>query len=354
MRQFGMRQFGWGNARSKGGGGLTNVSDDFERDDTTAPVLGIPTSIRRTSPLPWAMYSSGMGAAVGGRISGGAYTASAGQVVYAVQEMSTVARLIRAIVSFGDGNGGSTNGTVSLLISPVGVPASEIIHNAIHVVLTRRGCQIEKLVNGVFTAVAGVTFSVSAAKDRRKLGFWMDLAADGSFTAEYASHPLSGSDAAFASLVGKYVTAEIFHNNGSMEALAFCESVDFGPAGGILANVGKNIVPNGGFSSDTLWAKSNFIITSGVAVHSAGSGGTIQPNPAVVPEIGRDYLLNYRTTGQSVGTLTPTFGGATGEVSTASGVYSSVLKAVNTDNLVFTANSTHAGNIDSVSIIPLD
>lgn len=118
---------------------------------------------------------------------------------------------------------------------------------------------------------------------------------------------------------------------------------------GVLV-LGSQLVTNGGFDTDTAWTKgTGWAIGSGVATKTAGTASTLTPSTAIVPTVGRWYVVEYTIT-CTAGSLAVSIGAGTGAAKTASGTYREILCASTTGNLTFSADATFAGTVDSVSV----
>jgi len=114
--------------------------------------------------------------------------------------------------------------------------------------------------------------------------------------------------------------------------------------------IGSQLVTNGGFDTDTDWTKgTDWVIGSGVATKTAGTASTLTPSTAIVPTVGRWYVVEYTIT-RTAGSLSVSIGAGTGAAKTASGTYSEILCASTPDNLTLSADATFAGTVDSVSV----
>lgn len=114
--------------------------------------------------------------------------------------------------------------------------------------------------------------------------------------------------------------------------------------------LGSQLVTNGGFDTDTAWTKgTGWAIGSGVATKTAGTASTLTPSTAIVPTVGRWYVVEYTIT-RTAGSLSVSIGAGTGAAKTASGTHREILCASTTDNLTFSADATFDGTVDSVSV----
>lgn len=110
--------------------------------------------------------------------------------------------------------------------------------------------------------------------------------------------------------------------------------------------VSTSIVPNGTFASGANWgAGTNWAIGAGVATATESSGTLTS---SLTATSGKRYRIVYTVT-RSAGSVTVSFGGATGTARSAAGTYVDFLTASNTNALVFTGSS-FSGTIDNVSV----
>jgi hypothetical protein len=91
---------------------------------------------------------------------------------------------------------------------------------------------------------------------------------------------------------------------------------------------------------------------TGKAAKSADGTGTLTPAVALVPVVGRVYLISYQVKDWSVGTVTCSFAGVSDTARGVDGVFSFYATAVSVTTLAFTPSATGARfSIDNVSIV---
>lgn len=122
----------------------------------------------------------------------------------------------------------------------------------------------------------------------------------------------------------------------------------------VHSTLGSEKITNTGFSSGSSWtATSGWSIASGVATHgSNGTGALTQALASMVTPlaIGETYVLTYTVSGWTVGTVTPSCGGATLTARGADGTYSERFVATTLGILSFTPTNTARFAIDNVSL----
>jgi hypothetical protein len=345
-------------------GGVSNpvvVSDNFLRADTVAPYLGYPTSGRQTSPRIWELHGSGFGVATDGYISGNKYVAGNGGIVYAVQRLFRPSRSIRGLYDFANAGQGTqtTFGTGATLISK----ESTVITNCVHVVPTRTGLSVQKIVNSVPSANLTGSWSWSTATYAPKDGstlipYQFDFDESGNWTALYGGRIATGTDAALPGLAGlteSYVCAEVFNSPAAnLDSRAEFNGIAFGPAGG-LSDVLPLIFQNN-FDVSTGLTLSGCSISGGVLAFTA-SAGSARPTSGPAAVVGKRYLITYTITpsGFTDGSLTFSFGGASGTPRTVQGTYSDIVTAVDTSSWLITKTAgTTSPFVNEISGVQLD
>jgi hypothetical protein len=123
-------------------------------------------------------------------------------------------------------------------------------------------------------------------------------------------------------------------------------------AGSTIADTGADLVSNGTFASDTVWAKgAGWTISGGVGVATASSAGISQTVALVA---GRLYRLTYTVAGYSAGTLTPRFtGGATvsAPAVSANGTYTVYIRAETSNVTLSFLGAGLTCTIDNVALL---
>lgn len=141
-------------------------------------------------------------------------------------------------------------------------------------------------------------------------------------------------------------------DGGAAKAYDFSGSGNHGtiatPLRSSLPHYGPNKVVNPTFATDTIWTKGvGWTIAAGAAAAAAAVASDLEQDISAV--IGETYLLQY-SMGRTAGTLTPSIGGAPASARSASGFYSELITATDTDNLKFSKGDTFAGSVDNVSV----
>ncbi|MDH5188318.1 MAG: hypothetical protein OEW37_05105 [Rhodospirillaceae bacterium] len=117
----------------------------------------------------------------------------------------------------------------------------------------------------------------------------------------------------------------------------------------IPAHTQTELASNGGFDSDTLWAKgTGWTIAAGVATHAAGVASELDQVEAVTDNT--DYILTYTISGRTAGTIQARIGITTGAIQSADGTVVETITA-DGDTLYFSASADFDGSIDDVSLI---
>lgn len=115
--------------------------------------------------------------------------------------------------------------------------------------------------------------------------------------------------------------------------------------------LGRNLVLNGGFDSDTIWVKpTGGTIAGGLAVFTAvANTANFSQNIASV-QIGKTYEITYTVSGYSVGGVRSIAGGSNGAARSANGTYTDTLVLTINNGFQFSAIGTTTLNIDNVTI----
>jgi hypothetical protein len=252
----------------------------------------------------------------------------------------------------------TTFGTPTCIISN----ASGVIQNAVHIVPTRTGINIQKIVNSSFTTSLTGSWSYSVATYVPKDGatlvpFQFDLDEAGNYTVLYAGRSSSGTDSALPGLAGSnsFVCGEVFNSPiTNLDSRGEFNGLAFGPAGG-LTDVLPLIAQNN-FDASTGLTLSGFSVSGGVLVNTGGAG-TARPTSGPAAVVGKRYLITYTITpsGFTDGSLTFSFGGASGTTRTAQGTYSDIVTAVDTSSWIITSGAgTTSKFVNEFSIVQLD
>ncbi|TIN09788.1 hypothetical protein [Mesorhizobium sp.] len=287
----------------------------------------------------------------------GRFVANSGHVVYATQRLAAPLRRARAIVSFVDGGGVApdvTYGSAVVLLSK----DSTIIQNCVHIVMTRTGFAVQKIVNQAILGVTGGNLNWVAGflpKDGSKFALYFELQENGDWTATFAGKTISGNDPDLVTVSGPYITIELFSQT-NVDSLGRFESIDASPRNSILDDVGVNLVPNGTFDSGANWT--GWTIGSGLAQHYTASGSTpLTQTPALPAVVGETYLLTYELGdvlgGPVSGSMVATFGGVDDSSRSTQSIFSTTLTAVATGNLSFAPFSSLQAYLDNVWISKL-
>lgn len=110
----------------------------------------------------------------------------------------------------------------------------------------------------------------------------------------------------------------------------------------------SDLVPNGTFDSDSIWAKgANWTIAAGVASGAAAASPLIS---TLTASPGYAYEVTYTITAYTSGSVVVSFGGDTGTGRSAAGTYTETLIATTTTELTLTGyGASFTGSIDNVS-----
>lgn len=116
--------------------------------------------------------------------------------------------------------------------------------------------------------------------------------------------------------------------------------------------VPANSVTNGTFDSDTVWTKgAGWTIGSGLATATGGISTSISQTASIALKRGRTYVVDYDIS-VSAGTLTASVGGVSGTAHSASGHYTDIIKAGESQVIAFTG-AGFTGALDSITVTPL-
>lgn len=116
---------------------------------------------------------------------------------------------------------------------------------------------------------------------------------------------------------------------------------------------GAELVTNGTFDTDTDWVKGTGWTISGGTASSDGTqtAASYLEQTALVPEVYREYEVNFTVTGYVAGNIMPFIGGAGLPSSiSADGDYVKYITTANTDPLKIRASADFVGSVDNVSV----
>ena len=129
------------------------------------------------------------------------------------------------------------------------------------------------------------------------------------------------------------------------------------PSGAVLGAynsalaLGRNVVINGDFASDTIWTKgANWTIVAGVATHAAGATADLSQDG--IAAVGKTWQLTYTISGRTAGSVTAKLGASFTARST-NATFVETITATSAD-LDFTPTSDFDGNIDDVLLQQTD
>lgn len=122
----------------------------------------------------------------------------------------------------------------------------------------------------------------------------------------------------------------------------------------VMNTLGADVVVNGTFAADASWTKgTGWTISGGQALKASGMNTTtLTPSTALVPVLGVLYRLQYDIASFASGSITASFGGATGATKTANatGYIEYLLAADAESSLVFTPEASTALRLDNISL----
>jgi hypothetical protein len=111
--------------------------------------------------------------------------------------------------------------------------------------------------------------------------------------------------------------------------------------------LGRDVVINGDFASDTVWTKgANWAIAAGVATHTAGAVETLKQTG--IAATGKTWKVVFTVSGRTAGTITPKIG-VTGTARSSNDTYTENIAATGAD-LEFVPSSDFDGSLDNVSL----
>lgn len=125
-------------------------------------------------------------------------------------------------------------------------------------------------------------------------------------------------------------------------------------AGLAKAGSGDNrvqLVANGDFGADAIWAKTTWTISAGVASIAGAATDTMTQAIAITP--GRSYLVTFTVTSFTAGTVTPILGGTSGTARGSAATFSEIIVAGNAGNLISFSASAATLSIDNVTILQM-
>lgn len=109
------------------------------------------------------------------------------------------------------------------------------------------------------------------------------------------------------------------------------------------------LIANGDFASDTLWTKTTWTISAGVASIAGASTDTMTQRIAITP--GVNYLVTYTVTSFTAGTVTVSLGGTAGTARGSAATFTEIIKAGGTNNLISFAAAAATLSIDNVTVL---
>ena len=162
--------------------------------------------------------------------------------------------------------------------------------------------------------------------------------------------------------LGNLDTVEVVDSTGTIYDLAVNGGQSQGSLHGYLPEVNELIeatqqIVNPEFTADTDWTKgTGWTISGNNASKTAGTASSLEQSIVVVEDT--VYVVSYKVSGYSAGTLTPQFQGGTTSLGTtvsADGTYQERItaKTGNTD-IHFVADSSFVGDVDEVSLFDLN
>ena len=201
------------------------------------------------------------------------------------------------------------------------------------------------------------TFIANALKDAAPAGvnvrLMFDIDADSFVPPEFEESILE---------IDNLDTVEVVDSTGTLYDLAVNAGQTQGSLHGFLPELHELIeatqqVVNPEFIADTDWTKgTGWTISGGNASKTSGTASSLEQSITVVEDI--IYVISYKITGYSAGTLTPQFQGGSTSLGTsisADGTYQERITA-NTGNtdLHFVGDSAFVGNVDEISVFDLN
>ncbi len=115
--------------------------------------------------------------------------------------------------------------------------------------------------------------------------------------------------------------------------------------------LGRNVVLNGDFATDTIWTKSDAALTigGGTASWSGAQAGNADLTQASLLGASRDYEVVYTVSGRTAGTVTARLGTQAGTARSTNATFTETITANNVD-VVFRGDSSFDGSIDDVTV----
>jgi len=353
---------------AEGVGGFQGLYDTFNRADTGSTVLGTQTLPSGFSG-PADGYqvrgpSSGSPAAPGvaetGFIESNMFGGAVNKIVYVTKKIGGTILHMGGVVKWKTAGAGgiATESSLAFLISPAQNPAvtpvDNVIYNAVHVVLTRNGGRVEKIINGAAPVELSNVNWGSPYLPKDTLFPWsFDIDLSGNYVLFYAGKYTTGTDAALIPLLGPYFTFESFSNDATAGSIGRLDQVYARTASGQAAFGETELLSIGQMASSAGWTSSDppFNFTAGLVVKSAGTAGNLVPTTPIVPTVGANYIVTGERQFETAGTITNSLGGTSGAALDATvGVFAQTLVPANQNNFNIAAGSAADGYLDNFSI----
>lgn len=122
-----------------------------------------------------------------------------------------------------------------------------------------------------------------------------------------------------------------------------------GPGGGTGDNR-IQLVANGDFAADAIWAKVTWTIAAGVGTIAAAGTGTLTQSIGITP--GVNYLVTFTVTSFTGGTVAISLGGGTaGTARGSAATFAEVIKAGSVDNTIVITGTAATLSIDNVTVL---
>lgn len=116
-------------------------------------------------------------------------------------------------------------------------------------------------------------------------------------------------------------------------------------------SVNPNLIVNGGFDTDTDWAKGlGWTIADGKACCDGAQLSESDLAQSVTLEVGVTYRLRYTILSYTAGLILPVVGGTNGTNTAGTGTVVEEITTVATGSMILKANADYIGCIDNVSL----
>lgn len=110
------------------------------------------------------------------------------------------------------------------------------------------------------------------------------------------------------------------------------------------------LVANGDFAADAIWAKVTWTIAAGVGDIAAAGTGTLTQAIAISP--GVNYLVTFTVTAFTGGTVAISLGGGTaGTARGSAATFAEIIKAGNANNNIVITGTAATLSIDNVTVL---